>query len=53
MYAALWRILPGPVWVRVILLVLLAAAAIYVLVRWAFPWAAAFLLPQDSSVGGT
>lgn len=52
MYAALWRILPGPVWLRVMIVVVLAVVLVYVLVRWAFPWAADFLLPEDSSVGG-
>ncbi|GAA1732978.1 hypothetical protein [Microcella frigidaquae] len=52
MYAALWRILPGPVWVRVLILILLAAVVIAALVQWVFPWAADLLLPQDSSVGG-
>ncbi|HRN29792.1 MAG TPA: hypothetical protein PK781_09165 [Terrimesophilobacter sp.] len=38
MYAALWRILPGPVWVRILLLVLLIAALLFTLVTWVFPW---------------
>ncbi|RZS56252.1 hypothetical protein EV141_1707 [Microcella putealis] len=50
MYAALWRILPGPAWVRVILLLVLAAAALYALITWAFPWAADTFLPQESTV---
>src|SRR5690606_38872728 len=29
MYAALWRILPGPAWVRVLILLVLAAAVVY------------------------
>ncbi|MBX3094909.1 MAG: hypothetical protein KF680_10300 [Cryobacterium sp.] len=38
MYAALWRILPGPVWVRVIIVLLLVAAVLFSLVTWVFPW---------------
>ncbi len=53
MYAALWRNLPGPAWLRVIILIAAAIAITYVLVRWAFPWAAELLLPEDSSVGGS
>lgn len=51
MYAALWRVLPGPAWVRVIVLLVLAAAALAALVTWVFPWAADTLLPQDVTVG--
>ncbi len=51
MYAALWRNLPGPVWVRVLILVVLAILVVAALIEWAFPWAADTLLPQDSVVG--
>jgi len=52
MYAALWRILPGPAWVRVLILLALAAAVLYGLFWYAFPWAAQFITPQESTVGG-
>ena len=29
MYAALWRVLPGPAWVRVLILLILVAAILY------------------------
>jgi len=51
MYAALWRTLPGPAWVRVVILLVLATAALAALVTWVFPWASATLLPQDVTVG--
>lgn len=51
MYAALWRALPGPVWVRVILLVVLAALVVAALIEWVFPWASDTFLPQESRVG--
>lgn len=38
MYAALWRILPGPVWVRLFLVLILIGIALYALVTWGFPW---------------
>lgn len=38
MYAALWRLLPGPLWLRIILVLLLVAAALFSLVTWVFPW---------------
>ncbi len=37
MYAALWRVIPGPAWVRVLLLVLLAAAVVAACFTWVFP----------------
>jgi hypothetical protein len=49
MYAALWRILPGP-WVRVLILVILAAAVLYGLVFYAFPWVSQFVNPQEVTV---
>ena len=52
MYAALWRILPGPAWVRVLILLVLAAATIYGLFWYAFPWVSQFIVPQDSTLGG-
>lgn len=38
MYGALWRILPGPVWLRILELLVLAAIVLAVLVLWVFPW---------------
>jgi hypothetical protein len=37
MYAAFWRILPGPVWLRIIIVLVLVAAILYALVTWVFP----------------
>lgn len=52
MYAALWRILPGPVWVRTLILVVAAALMLAALVEWVFPWASDTFLPQESTVEG-
>ncbi len=52
MYAALWRVLPGPVWVRVLIVIALLAAALYGLFWYVFPWASQFISPQDSTIGG-
>lgn len=38
MYAALWQLLPGPLWLRILLVVLLVAAVLFSLVTWVFPW---------------
>ncbi|WP_442574327.1 hypothetical protein ACSBPH_10730 [Microbacterium sp. F51-2R] len=50
MYAALWRILPGPWWVRVLILVILAAAVLYGLFFYAFPWISEIVNPQEVTV---
>lgn len=41
MYGALWRVLPGNAWVKIPLLIILAAAVVYALFEFVFPWAAA------------
>ncbi len=46
MYAALWNVLPGPSWVRVLLLLLVALVLSLVLFVWVFP-AIEPLLPFD------
>ncbi|GAA2979766.1 hypothetical protein JOD63_002878 [Microbacterium terrae] len=51
MYAALWRILPGPVWLRILFLIVLALAVLYGLVFYAFPWVSQFVNPQEVTVG--
>jgi hypothetical protein len=51
MYAALWRLLPGPVWLRVIILVVLFCAVLAVCITWVFPWVQEFTFPQDVTVG--
>lgn len=50
MYRALWRALPGPVWLRVILLVILIAAVLYGLVFYVFPWVSTIVNPQEVTV---
>ncbi|WP_165314287.1 hypothetical protein [Agromyces protaetiae] len=50
MYGALWRVLPGPWWLRVILLLVLAAALVYALFTWVFPVVDHLLNPIDVTV---
>ncbi|WP_022902064.1 hypothetical protein [Humibacter albus] len=38
MYGALWRVLPGPIWLKIIILLVLIAVVLYCLVTWVFPW---------------
>ena len=37
MYGWIWSILPGPVWLRVLIALALVAAVLAVLVTWVFP----------------
>ena len=46
MYAALWRLLPGPTWLKVIEALVLIGIALWVLLAWVFP-AIEPLLPFD------
>jgi hypothetical protein len=51
MYGALWRVLPGPVWVKAIQCLVLLVVVVAVLFQWVFP-AVADLLPfNDNTVG--
>lgn len=50
MYGALWRALPGPVWVRLLLLMALIAVALYVLGTVVFPWVQSFIETQEVTV---
>jgi hypothetical protein len=50
MYAALWRILPGPLWLRIIILIIIIVAILSVLVTWVFPWFDGIINPQEATV---
>ncbi|MEX1080149.1 MAG: hypothetical protein WED09_13695 [Homoserinimonas sp.] len=50
MYALLWRLLPGPLWLRILLAVLLMAGVLAVLVMFVFPWLNSFLNVYDVTV---
>jgi hypothetical protein len=52
MYVALWRMIPGPVWVRSAVLFVAAVLVVAALVEWVFPWAADTLLPLESTLEG-
>lgn len=43
MYAWMFRHLPGPLWVRVVLTVLVLAAIVVVLFQWVFPAIAPYM----------
>lgn len=50
MYGALWRVLPGPRSVKVVLLLLLAALVVVVCFVWVFPAIAPHLPFNDNTV---
>ena len=50
MYAALWRVLPGPARLRAVLLVVLAAAVIAACFTWVFPAVAPYMPFTDITV---
>lgn len=52
MYGALWRALPGPAWFKAIFLLLVAAAIVYVLFEYVFPWAYPLLPLGDNTIDG-
>lgn len=50
MYAALWRRLPGPVWVRALICLVLILAVLAVCVTWVFPAVAPYVPWNDVTV---
>jgi hypothetical protein len=50
-YAALWRLLPGPWWVRLLLVLVLVAAVLVALDEWVFPWVQSLVLDRNVTVG--
>lgn len=51
MYAALWRVLPGPVWVKVVELVILVALVVALLMAFVFPIVADLVFEEESTLG--
>ncbi|WP_114856449.1 hypothetical protein [Brachybacterium sp. YJGR34] len=51
MYAWLFRRLPGPLWVRILVALVLLAAVVAVLFAWVFPAIAPFMPFNDGLVG--
>lgn len=47
MYSALWRILPRPVWLRIILVFVMVAVVLAVLSFWVFPWVDLLITPAQ------
>lgn len=50
MYGALWRVLPGPRPVKLLLALVLFALVVVVCFQWLFPWAAQRLPMNDAGI---
>ncbi|SEB54122.1 hypothetical protein SAMN04489806_1035 [Paramicrobacterium humi] len=50
MYAALWRLLPGPVWLRILILLVLVAAVLFALFTLVFPWVQSLIPVPDATL---
>jgi uncharacterized RDD family membrane protein YckC len=50
LYAAIWRALPGPLVVRVLIALVLVAAVVAVLFLWVFPEVAPYMPFNDNTV---
>jgi len=50
MYSALWRALPGPIWIRILILVVLVLVLLTALVLWVFPLIDSLTTNQDVTV---
>ncbi|PKW26905.1 hypothetical protein [Phycicoccus duodecadis] len=51
MYAALWRALPGPRWLKALECLVLLAVVVAVLFQWVFPVVAELLPFNENTVG--
>lgn len=53
LYAAIWRLLPGPLAVRVVAAAVLVIAVVAVLFLWVFPHVAPYMPFNDNTVDQT
>ena len=51
MYAAFWRVLPGPAWVRALIVLALIAGSVYLLFEYVFPWLEPLLPLNEVTIG--
>lgn len=50
MYAAYWRSLPGPWWVKAIITIVIAVIVVLLLMNYIFPWVAELIPSNDVSL---
>jgi len=51
MYAALWRVIPGNRWVKIVVLTAGGIVVTALLMMFAFPWIDNMMASQESAVG--
>jgi hypothetical protein len=51
MYAAIWKVLPGPLWLRIVMAATLVAAVLTALVLWVFPFVDHLMATPEVTVG--
>lgn len=51
MFSLIWRFFPGPAWLRVIVLLIAAAALVYAVIAYVYPWVALQFPEQEVTVG--
>jgi hypothetical protein len=51
MYAAIWRVIPGPLWLRISIATVSVGVIVTLLLVFAFPWVDTLMSSQNSSVG--
>ena len=52
MYAFLWRLLLGPLWLRILQALILVAVALTLMVMFLFPWLNTFINSYEVTVDG-
>ena len=53
MYSALWKLLPGPLWLRILIATILVVAVLTALALWVFPWVEQLVAPAEVTVDGS
>lgn len=51
MYGLIWKILPGPAWLRVIWVLAILAGIVYALFTWGYPWVAENYIRSNPNIG--
>lgn len=50
MFSVVWRFFPGPVWLRIIVLILLAAVLVWLVIEYVYPWVNSMIPDTESTV---
>lgn len=51
MFSLIWRFFPGPAWLRVIVLLIAAAALVWAVIEYVYPWVLEQFPEQEVTVG--